>query len=230
MLKRILLLGISLFMLLSAAEPMYYIRRANINYKQVDDMIVNMRVRSRLPEATLPDRETLLYFIRPDSLYTEDGMPLNFPREIFLMDLERLVKDATSMRIIDLEGNKDNVVFIEVIKPVEDREVIFLTMLDTTRWLLSQMKMIDKPEMVADINFIQEEIFPGIYLPTDIRIMIESKATEKKRVPNPRAGIPITSNFGYIDLKFSNYRINTMTGPSHTEPENDDPENIEEEE
>ncbi|MBW6458640.1 MAG: hypothetical protein K0B52_05685 [FCB group bacterium] len=228
MLKRICLLSLCILALLPAKDPQYYIRRANVNYKQVDDMIVNMRVRSRMPEATLPDRETVLYFIRPDTLYTADREPLMFPKEIFLMDLERLVKDATSMRIIELADVKEDVVFIEVVKPMEEREVIFLTMLDTSRWILSQMKMIDKPEMVADINFIQEEIFPGIYLPTDIRIMIESKETEKKRVPNPRGGIPITSNFGYIDLKFSNYQINTMKKPSIAEP--DDSQESEDEE
>ena len=229
MLKKICLFFLCVLSILGAKDPQYYIRRANVNYKQVDDMIVNMRVRSRLPEATLPDRETVLYFIRPDTLYTADREPLMFPKEIFLMDLERLVKDATSMRMIELDQVKEDVVFIEVIKPMEDREVIFLTMLDTSRWILSQMKMIDKPEMVADINFVQEEIFPGIYLPTDIRIMIESKETEKKRVPNPRGGIPITSNFGYIDLKFSNYQINTIKKPSIAEPQPDDPPESEDE-
>ncbi len=84
-------------------------------------------------------------------------------------------------------------------------------MIDTVNWILAQMKMIDKPDMVADINFTQEEIQPGLYMPTEIRVMIESKETQKKVVPNPRGNIPITSSFGYIDLSFSNYRINTLS-------------------
>lgn len=195
---------------LLAVDPNYYIRRANLNYLQVDDMVVDMLMRSRLPETTVPDRETELHFIRPDSLFTEDGEPLDLPREIFLMDLERLVKDARSMRMIGLEEADNHSVFIEVIKPIEGKDVIFLTMIDTMSWLLTQMKMIDKPEMVADINFEHEEIFPGIFLPTDIRVMIETKLSEKKKVPNPRGGIPITSSFGYIDMRFSNYRINSL--------------------
>ncbi|MCK4813613.1 MAG: hypothetical protein KAT14_06715 [Candidatus Marinimicrobia bacterium] len=210
MLRKIALLCFCSLMLLSAVDPQYYIRRANQNYKQIDDMIVDLRIRSRMPQITIPDRETVLHFIRPDSLFLEDNTPLMIPSEVFLMDLERLVDDATSLRVIDYEEAQNNVVFIEVKKPIEGREIIFLAMVDTIRWVLSQMKMIDKPEMVADINFTQKEIFPGLYLPTDIRMIVESKETQKKKVPNPRGGIPITSSFGYIDLKFSNYRINTL--------------------
>lgn len=219
MLKKILfLVFMSACIFLWGKDPNYYIRRANLNYKQVDDMAVTLRIRSRMPEATVPDRTTELYFIRPDSLYTQDNEPLMLPREIFLMDLERLVKDARSMRLIEVEDAKNNAVFLEVIKPIEERDVIFLTMIDTLSWLMTQMKMIDKPEMVADISFIHEELFPGIFLPTDIRVMIETKQSEKKKVPNPRSGIPVSSSFGYIDLRFSNYRIN-MLQPSLTEPD-----------
>ncbi len=221
MLKKILFIllcmGISAF----AADPHYYIRRANRNFQQVDDMTVDLKIRSRMPEATVPDRETTLHFVRPDSFYTEDNTPLMFPEEIFMMDLERLVKDATSLRLIDYQEAENHSVFIEVKKPVEGREVIFLAMIDTADWVLSQMKMIDKPEMVADINFTQEEVFPGIMLPSAIRVMIESKATEKKKVPNPRGGIPVTSSFGYIDLRFNNYRINTLQ-PAITVPDTAD--------
>jgi hypothetical protein len=218
MLKKITLFLLLIFCITALGQdPIYYIRRANLNYLQVDDMTVTMRIRSRLPEATVPDRETEMHFIRPDSLFTEDGEPLMLPREIFLLDLERLVKDARSMRLIELEEAENNAVFIEVIKPIEDRDVIFLTMIDTLSWLLTQMKMIDKPEMVADINFEHKEVFPGIFLPEDIRVMIETKLSEKKKVPNPRGGIPITSSFGYIDMRFSNYRINTRH-ESLTEP------------
>lgn len=210
---------ILLLLLISAhaMDPNYYIRRANLNYLQVDDMVVDMWIRSRLPEATVPDRETELHFIRPDSLFTKDGEPLMLPREVFLMDLERLVKDARSLRMINLDEADNHSVFIEVIKPIEGKDVIFLTMIDTLSWLMTQMKMIDKPEMVADINFEHEEVFPGIFLPTGIRVMIETKLSEKKKVPNPRGGIPITSSFGYIDMRFSNYRINTLH-ESLTEP------------
>ncbi|MDD3095886.1 MAG: hypothetical protein WC372_04245 [Candidatus Neomarinimicrobiota bacterium] len=218
MLKKIIfLMVIGSLVFLWAKDPNYYIRRANLNYKQVDDMIVTLRIRSRLPEATVPDRETELHFIRPDSLFTEDNEPLMLPREIFLMDLERLVKDARSLRLIEVEEAKNHSVFLEVIKAVEERDVIFLTMIDTLSWLLTQMKMIDKPEMIADISFTHEELFPGIFLPTDIRVMIETKQSEKKKVPNPRSGIPVSSSFGYIDMRFSNYRIN-MLHPSLTEP------------
>lgn len=215
--KIIPLVLLLLFISAQAVDPNYYIRRANLNYLQVDDMVVDMKIRSRLPEATIPDRETELHFIRPDSLFTEDAEPLMLPREIFMMDLERLVKDARSMRMIGLEEADNHSVFIEVIKPIEGKDVIFLTMIDTLSWLMTQMKMIDKPEMVADINFEHEEVFPGIFLPTDIRVMIETKLSEKKKVPNPRGGIPITSSFGYIDMQFSNYSINTLH-ESLTEP------------
>ena len=162
MLRKIALLCFCSLMLLPAVDPQYYIRRANQNYKQINDMIVDLRIRSRMPQATIPDRETVVYFIRPDSLFTEDNVPLMIPREVFMMDLERLVDDATSLRIIDYEEAKNDVVFIEVKKPIEDREIIFLAMVDTIRWILTQMKMIDKPEMVADISFTQKEIFPGL--------------------------------------------------------------------
>ncbi|MEA2077009.1 MAG: hypothetical protein U9O95_03225 [Candidatus Marinimicrobia bacterium] len=210
MLKKITILSLCLLMLTFAVDPNYYIRRANLNFRQVNDMVVDLRIRSRMPEATLPDRETVVYFIRPDSLYTEDNIPLMIPPEIFLMDLERLVKDATSLRTIELDENKDNVAFVEVVKPMEGKDVIFLAMIDTVNWILTQMKMIDKPEMVADINFIQEEVQPGLFLPKEIKVMIESKETQKKIVPNPRGNMPMSSSFGYIDLSFSNYRINTL--------------------
>jgi len=210
MLKKILILSLCLILLMPAVDPNYYVRRANLNFKQVDDMIVDLKIRSRMPEATLPDRETVVHFIRPDSLYTEDGTPLMIPNEIFLMDLERLVKDAKSLRTIELEENKDDVAFVEVIKPMEGKDVIFLAMIDTINWVLAQMKMIDKPEMVADINFIQEEIQPGLFMPSQIKVMIESKETQKKVVPNPRGNMPMNSSFGYVDLIFSNYRINTL--------------------
>jgi hypothetical protein len=210
MLKRILLFTAVFAVLLFAVDPHYYIRRANRNFEQVDDMAVDLRIRSRMPEATVPDRNTELHFIRPDSLFTTDDTPLMFPEEIFMMDLERLVKDANSVRLIDYKEAENNSVFIEVRKPVEGKEVIFLAMIDTIDWVLSQMKMIDKPEMVADINFTQKELFPGLFLPTNIRVMIESKGSGKKNVPNPRGGIPVSSSFGYIDLHFSNYRINTL--------------------
>ncbi|MFO7841274.1 MAG: hypothetical protein R6V48_03825 [Fidelibacterota bacterium] len=210
MLKKISILLLCACISFAAVDANYYVRRVNRNFEQIDDMIVDLKIRSRMPEATVPDRETVLHFIRPDSLYTEDDIPLMLPEEIFMMDLERLVKDANSLRVINYEKAENNSVFIEVKKPVEGNEVIFLAMIDTVNWVLSQMKMIDKPEMVADINFNQEEIFPGLYLPSNIRVMIESKATKKKRVPNPRDGIPITSSFGYIDLIFRNYRINTL--------------------
>ena len=210
MLKKILILSLCLILLIPAVDPNYYVRRANLNFKQVNDMIVDLKIRSRMPEATLPDRETVVHFIRPDSLYTEDGTPLMIPSEIFLMDLERLVKDAISLRTIELEENKDDVAFVEVIKPMEGKDVIFLAMIDTVNWVLAQMKMIDKPEMVADINFIQEEIQPGLFMPSQIKVMIESKETQKKVVPNPRGNMPMTSSFGYVDLIFSNYRINTL--------------------
>jgi hypothetical protein len=211
MLKKITILSLCLVMLLVAVDPNYYIRRANLNFKQVNDMIVDLRIRTRMPEATLPDRETVVHFLRPDSLFTEDDVPLMIPPEIFLMDLERLVKDAISLRTIEMEDTKDDVAFIEVIKPMEGKNVIFLTMIDTVDWILAQMKMIDKPDMVADINFTQEEIQPGLFMPTEIRVMIESKETKKKVVPNPRGNMPMSSSFGYIDLTFSNYRINTLS-------------------
>ena len=207
MLKKITILSLCLILLLVAVDPNYYIRRANLNYKQVDDMIVDLRIRTRMPEATLPDRETVVHFLRPDSLFTEDDVPLM----IFLMDMERLVKDAISLRTIEMKDTKDDVAFIEVIKPMEGKNVIFLTMIDTVDWILLQMKMIDKPDMVADINFTQEEIYPGLFMPTEIRVMIESKETKKKVVPNPRGNMPMSSSFGYIDLTFSNYRINTLS-------------------
>ncbi|MBN2781182.1 MAG: hypothetical protein JXR21_04390 [Candidatus Marinimicrobia bacterium] len=213
MLKKICVLILILWMLLPAVDPNYYIRRANLNYQKIDDMIVDLRIRSRMPQATIPDRETVVHFIRPDSLFTEDNVPLMIPGEIFMMDLERLVKDATSLRTIELDDTKDDVAFVEVVKPVEGKEIIFLAMIDTLNWTLSQMKMIDKPDMVADINFTQEELFPGIFLPTEIRVMIESKETAKQNVPNPRGAVPMTSSFGYVDLKFSNYRINTLHTP-----------------
>ena len=213
MLKKITILSLCLLILALAIDPNYYIRRTNLNFKKVNDMIVDLKIRSRMPEATLPDRETVVHFIRPDSLFTEDNIPLMIPPEIFLMDLERLVKDATSLRVIELEENKDNVVFIEVVKPMEGKDVVFLAMIDTVDWILSQMKMIDKPEMVADINFTQEEVQPGLFLPKEIRVMIESKETKKKVVPNPRGNMPMSSSFGYIDLSFTNYRINTLSEP-----------------
>jgi hypothetical protein len=40
--------------------------------------------------------------------------------------------------------------------------------------------------------------------------MIESKETKKKLVPNPRGNMPMSSSFGYVDLSFTNYRINTL--------------------
>ena len=40
--------------------------------------------------------------------------------------------------------------------------------------------------------------------------MIESKETKKKVVPNPRGNMPMNSSFGYVDLSFTNYRINTL--------------------
>jgi hypothetical protein len=211
MLKKITLLSLCLIMLLLAVDPNYYVRRANLNFKQVNDMIVDLRIRTRMPEATLPDRETVVHFIRPDSLYTEDDIPLMIPPEIFLMDLERLVKDAVSLRTIVLDETKDNVAFVEVVKPMEGKDVIFLAMIDTVDWVLRQMKMIDKPEMVADINFTQEEVEPGLFLPNEIRVMIETKSSKKKVVPNPRGNIPMSSSFGYIDLSFSNYRVNTLS-------------------
>lgn len=211
MLKKITIISLCLVMLLVAVDPNYYIRRANLNFKQVNDMIVDLRIRTRMPEATLPDRETVVHFLRPDSLFTEDDVPLMIPPEIFLMDLERLVKDAISLRTIEMEDTKDDVAFVEVIKPMEGKNVIFLTMIDTVDWILAQMKMIDKPDMVADINFTQEEIQPGLFMPTEIRVMIESKETKKKVVPNPRGNMPMSSSFGYIDLSFSNYRINTLS-------------------
>ncbi len=211
MLKKITILSLCLLMLALAVDPNYYIRRTNLNFKKVNDMVVDLRIRSRMPEATLPDRETVVHFIRPDSLFTEDNIPLMIPPEIFLMDLERLVKDATSLRTIELEENKDNVAFIEIVKPIEGKDVVFLAMIDTVDWILSQMKMIDKPEMVADINFTQEEVQPGLFLPKEIRVMIESKETKKKVVPNPRGNMPMSSSFGYIDLSFTNYRINTLS-------------------
>lgn len=208
MLKKILIINLSLILLLLAVDPNYYIRRTNMNFKQVNDMVVDLRIRTRMPEVTLPDRETTVHFLRPDSLFTEDEIPLMIPPEIFLMDLERLVKDATSLRTINLDETKDDVAFIEVIKPMDGKDIIFLAMIDTNRWILDQMKMIDKPDMVADINFTQEEIEPGIFLPSEIRVMIETKETKKKVVPNPRGNMPMSSSFGYIDLTFSNYRIN----------------------
>ncbi len=210
MLKKILVLSLCLVLLLFAVDPNYYIRRANMNFQQVNDMVVDLRIRTRMPEITLPDRETTVHFQRPDSLYTEDEIPLMIPAEIFLMDLERLVKDSKSMRTITLEENKDNLAFVEVIKPMEGKDVVFLAQIDTVNWILEQMKMIDKPEMVADINFTQEEIQPGLFLPSEIRVMIETKETKKKVVPNPRGNIPMNSSFGYIDLTFTNYRINVI--------------------
>lgn len=114
------------------------------------------------------------------------------------------------MRTITVDDTKDDVAFVEVVKPMEGKDVIFLAQIDTLRWILEQMKMIDKPEMVADINFTQEEIHAGLFLPTEIRVMIETKETKKKVVPNPRGNIPMSSSFGYIDLTFTNYRVNTM--------------------
>jgi hypothetical protein len=93
---------------------------------------------------------------------------------------------------------------------MEGKDVVFLAQIDTLDWVLSQMKMIDKPDMVADINFTQEEIRPGLFMPSEIRVMIESKETKKKLVPNPRGNMPMSSSFGYVDLSFTNYRINTL--------------------
>lgn len=210
MLKKISILSVFILVIALAVDPNYYIRRTNLNFKQVNDMIVDVRIRSRMPEATLPDRETVVHFIRPDSLFTEDNTPLMIPPEIFLMDLERLVKDAKSLRTIELDENKDHVAFVEVVKPMEGKDVVFLAQIDTLDWVLSQMKMIDKPDMVADINFTQEEIRPGLFMPSEIRVMIESKETKKKVVPNPRGNMPMSSSFGYVDLSFTNYRINTL--------------------
>lgn len=205
-------------MLLLAVDPNYYVHRANINFMKVNDMVVDMRVRTRMPEVTVPDRETTIHFLRPDSLFTEDEIPLMIPPEIFLMDLERLVKDAKSLRTITLEETKDDVAFIEIIKDIEGKDVIFLAMIDTNRWILDQMKMIDKPEIVADFNFTQQEIQPGIFLPSEIRVMIETKETKKKVVPNPRGNMPMRSSFGYIDLTFSNYRINNLEKVEESSP------------
>ncbi|MFA6618431.1 MAG: hypothetical protein WCT23_05115 [Candidatus Neomarinimicrobiota bacterium] len=210
MLKKMLIINLSLLMLLLAVDPNYYIHRANLNFMQVNDMVVDMRIRTRMPEITVPDRETTIHFVRPDSLYSLDEVPLIIPPEIFLMDLERLVKDAISLRTITLEDTKDDVAFIEIIKAMDGKNVIFLAMIDTNRWILDQMKMIDKPDIIADFNFTQEEVQPGIYLPSEIRVMIETKESKKKVVPNPRGNMPMSSSFGYVDLTFSNYRINQL--------------------
>ena len=195
---------------LFAVDANYYIRKANYNLLQVDNMRVDLRIRSRLPQATVPDRQTSVFFQRPDSLFVYDGKDLLIPREIFLLDLNRLTRDAKSLRVVkgDSESSQP-VALIEAKKMVDGEEVIFLTMIDTVKWTLSQMKIIDKPEMIADVKFTQREVQPGIYLPSDIKVVLETKEQARK-VPNPRGGTPVTSKFGYINVIFENYMINYL--------------------
>lgn len=212
-LKLIILLSLLFAVTVYAVDADYYIQRANMNLAQVENLSADLRIRSRLPNATIPDRSTQIYFQRPDSLRIEDGKDLLIPREIFLFDIERLVADAKSMRLVEGDEQKNKpVVFVEAIKEMEGRNVIFLTMVDTLKWTMEQMKIIDMPDMVADIKFKNKEIMPGIFLPEDIKVVMETKETAKRNVPNPRGGIPVTSKFGYINISFDNYVINFNTG------------------
>ncbi|MEA3499762.1 MAG: hypothetical protein U9R41_01895 [Candidatus Marinimicrobia bacterium] len=209
--KKIILL---LFILINssfAQNAEYYINKLNSEMAKVSDLQVNMWVRSRLPGMTVPDRNTKFYFKRPDKIHIADKKSLFIPREALLLDLSILVDSTCAVKLMDKNFKSDKpFVSLEILKPYEDRKIKFITIIDTMKWAFHQIGIDDSPKMSAKVDFIQMEIDSLVWLPKEIKVMMESKEFEKQNVQNPRRrhAKKEKSDFGYAYIKFSKYKIN----------------------
>jgi len=209
--KKIILLLFILINLSFSQDAEYYINKLNSEMAKVSDLKVNMWIRSRLPGMTVPDRNTKLYFKRPEKIHIADNKSLFIPTEALLLDLTYLVDSTCSIKLLNKNfDSEEPFISLEIIKPYEDRTIKFIAIIDTVKWAFHQIGIDDSPIMNAKIDFIQTKIDDLVYLPKEIKVMMESKEFEKQNVKNPRrrhAKKP-KSNFGYAYIKFSKYNIN----------------------
>jgi len=209
--KKILLLLFILTNLCLAQDAEYYIDKLNSEMAKVSDLQVNMWVRSRLPGMTVPDRNTKLYFKRPEKIHIADKKSLFIPKEALLLDLSYLVDSTCSVRLLKKKFKSEKpFVSIEILKPYEDRKIKFITIIDTVKWAFHQIGIDDSPQMNAKVEFVQMKVDDLVWLPKEIKVMMESKEFEKQNVRNPRRrhAKKNNSNFGYAYIKFSKYKIN----------------------
>ena len=210
--KKIIFLLFILMNLCFAQDAEYYIDKLNSEMAKVEDLQVNMWIRSRLPGMTVPDRNTKLYFKRPEKIHIADNKSLFIPKEALLLDLSYLVDSTCSVKLLKktFESEKP-FVSLEILKSYENRKIKFVTIIDTVKWAIHQIGIDDSPQMNAKIDFVQTEIDSLVWLPKEIKVMMESKELEKHNVKNPRKrhAKKEKSNFGYAYIKFSKYKINT---------------------
>lgn len=209
--RKILLLLFILIKLSFTQDAEYYINRLNTEMAKVSDLQVNMWVRSRLPGMTVPDRNTKFYFKRPEKIHIKDKKSLFIPREALLLDLSILVDSTCTVKLMEKNFESDRpFVSLKILKPYEDRKIKFITIIDTAKWAFHQIGIDDSPKMSAKVDFVQMEIDSLVWLPKEIKVMMESKEFEKQNVQNPRRrhAKKEKSNFGYAFIKFSKYEIN----------------------
>ncbi|MEA1986286.1 MAG: hypothetical protein U9N76_02200 [Candidatus Marinimicrobia bacterium] len=209
--KKIILILLVFTTLGFAQDAEYYINRLNSEMAKVNDLKVKMRIRSRLPGMTVPDRNTKLFFKRPDKIHIADKKSLFIPREALLLDLSYLVDSTCTTKLMKTNfKNTDPFIAIEILKPYEDRKVKFVAIIDTVKWAFHQIGIDDMPQMNAKVDFVQMKVNDTVWLPKDIKVMMESKELEKKNVKNPRRrhSQKNKSNYGYAYIKFSEYEIN----------------------
>lgn len=198
---------------LNGADVGSIVRSLNERMASVQDLQVNLFVRSRMPNMTVPDRTGILYFKRPDKVYIDGTGFMMIPKEALLMDFSVLMQDSLVTLTLEepdsLAGSHR--VLINVERWENNRLFLMNVVIDTLKWTISQIGMNEGSQFKGNIAFKHTEVLDGVWLPSEVKMTIESEGKTGKTVKNPRVRRiqkPGNDEEGYFLLKFTGYHVN----------------------
>lgn len=210
---RRLLLLILWSTMLFATDLESVIQNLNTRMAAVQDLQVEIFVRSRMPNMTVPDRTGTLYFKRPDKVYIDGSGFMMIPKEALLLDFSVLMQDSlVTMTLVEPDSLKaKNEVLVKVERIENNRLFLMNVIVDMNKWVISRISLDEGKQFKGDISFRHTEVLDGTWLPSEVKMTVEGGDKANHTVKNPRVRRvqkPDSDGDGYILLKFSDYKVN----------------------
>ncbi|MCK5520803.1 MAG: hypothetical protein KAI81_06800 [Candidatus Marinimicrobia bacterium] len=196
--------------ILSANDADYYFNKMQERAKLIQDLKMEVGIKSRLPGLTVPDRSGTLWFKRPDKLHLDGKGFMMIPREALMMDFSAMKDSLTEMRLLSPDSLKNKPEIMIEFQRIEDNRIFFThALIDTTNWTIKSIDINEGSHFRSTIYFYYIQV-NEIFVPSFVRANIESSQLHH-RVVNPRTKRRLKKDgnqSGFIELTFSKYQIN----------------------
>ncbi len=207
----VFLLILALCLPLHADDMAHYLKKLQAHADLIQDIQVDISVRSRMPGLTIPDRSASYYFKRPGKMRLMGEDFTMVPKEALMMDFSSLADSLTTvsrMRPDSLAGSSRILLLFS--RTVDNRITTTRACIDTLDWTVETLDIDEGKSFRSHVTFHYTDV-NGISVPDRIRADVESSRMQR-RVRNPRSGSfhagGSDSESGYIEIKFNHYRIN----------------------